>query len=58
MKKYKFKYRCDDWDTPVRCSVKSDNLYAYECGLLGLIDEIQGELKRIGSNGKWEVEDE
>lgn len=53
MTKYIFKYNNNDWDTPVKCSVKGDNLYAYECGLLGLKDEIDEELKKIGSNGKW-----
>ncbi len=51
--KYKFKYYCDDWDSPVKASAKSDNLYAYECGLLNLKDAIDEELKRIGSDGKW-----
>ncbi len=57
MTKYIFKYNNNDWDTPVKCSVKGDNLYAYECGLLGLKDEIDEELKKIGSNGKWEGEE-
>ena len=51
--KYKFKYYCDDWDSPVKASAKSNNLYAYERGLLNLKDAIDEELKRIGSDGKW-----
>lgn len=51
--KYKFKYYCDDWGSPAKASAKSNNLYAYECGLLNLKDAIDEELKRIGSDGKW-----
>ncbi len=53
IEKYKFKYYCDDWDSPVKASAKSKNIYAYECGLLNLKDAIDEELKRIGSDGKW-----
>lgn len=51
--KFKFKYFCNDWDSPVRASAKSDNIYAFECSLLCLKDAIDEELKRIGSDGKW-----